>query len=212
MLVSNGAKHSLMNIAEVLYDEGDEIIMFSPYWVTYPVQAQFVGAKPVVIETRGEDDFQPDLAQVRAAVTDRTVAILLNSPCNPTGAVYEPEIIEGIAQIGVENDLTIVSDEIYKAIRYDGRDYLSAASLPGMKEKTIIVDGVAKAYSMTGWRIGYAAGDPAHPDRLPTVADVVDHIDHIVAVAGIDHVGIGTDFDGGGGLADCVARSMSLPT
>ncbi|MGI5816878.1 MAG: pyridoxal phosphate-dependent aminotransferase [Armatimonadota bacterium] len=160
VLVSNGAKHSLMNIAEVMYDPGDEIICFSPYWVTYPVQAEFVGAKPVAIETRGEDDFQPDLDQVRAAITDRTVAMMINSPCNPSGAVYEPEIIEGLAQIAVEHDLTIISDEIYKHIIFDDAEHVSPAQLgEEVRERTLIVDGVAKTYAMTGWRIGWLIGD-----------------------------------------------------
>ncbi len=166
VIVSNGAKHSLMNIAEVMLDEGDEIIIFSPYWVTYPVQAEFAGAKPVFIETRGEDDFQPDLAQIRAAVTDRTVAILLNSPCNPTGAVYAPETIEGIAQIAVEKDLTIISDEIYKHIIFGDAKHLSPAQVSDeARARTLIVDGVAKTYAMTGWRIGWIIGDPAFIKR-----------------------------------------------
>lgn len=166
VLVSNGAKHSLMNIAEAMYDPGDEVICFSPYWVTYPVQAEFVGAKPVAIETRGEDDFQPDLDEVRAAVTDRSVAIMINSPCNPTGAVYEPEIIEGIAEIAVENDLAIISDEIYKHIIFDGAEHVSPAQLGDeVRERTLIVDGVAKTYAMTGWRIGWIIGDAAFVKR-----------------------------------------------
>ncbi|MFP4249799.1 MAG: pyridoxal phosphate-dependent aminotransferase [Armatimonadota bacterium] len=162
VLVSNGAKHSLMNIAQVMYDPGDEIICFSPYWVTYPVQAEFVGARPVAIETRGEDDFQPDLDEVRAAVTEKTVAIMINSPCNPSGAVYEPEIIEGLAEIAVENDLVIISDEIYKHIIFDGAKHVSPAQLGDeVRERTLIVDGVAKTYAMTGWRIGWLLGDAA---------------------------------------------------
>jgi aspartate aminotransferase len=166
VLVSNGAKHSLMNIAQVLYDAGDEVICFSPYWVTYPVQAQFVGAQPVAIETRGEDDFQPDLDEVRAAITDRSVAIMINSPCNPTGAVYEPAIIEGIAEIAVEHDLAIISDEIYKHILYDDARHLSPAALGDeVRDRTIIVDGVAKSYAMTGWRIGWILADAAFVKR-----------------------------------------------
>ncbi|MFW5866508.1 MAG: pyridoxal phosphate-dependent aminotransferase, partial [Armatimonadota bacterium] len=162
VLVSNGAKHSLMNIAEAMYDPGDEVICFSPYWVTYPVQAEFAGASPVAIETRGEDDFQPDLDDVRAAITDRSVAIMINSPCNPSGAVYEPEIIEGIAEIAVEHDLAIISDEIYKHIIYDGARHLSPAQLGDeVRDRTLIVDGVAKTYAMTGWRIGWLLGDAA---------------------------------------------------
>jgi aspartate aminotransferase len=166
VLVSNGAKHSLMNIAQVLYDEGDEVICFSPYWVTYPVQAQFVGAQPVAIETRGECDFQPDLDEVRAAVTESSVAIMINSPCNPTGAVYEPAIIEGIAEIAVEHDLAIISDEIYKHILYDDAEHLSPATLgDDVRDRTIIVDGVAKSYAMTGWRIGWILADAAFVKR-----------------------------------------------
>lgn len=165
VLVSNGAKHCLMNIAETMFDPGDEIILFTPYWVTYPVQAEFVGAKPVTVET-DPVTFQPDPADVRDAVTDRTVAILMNSPCNPTGAVYEREVVEGLAEIAVENDLVLISDEIYKHIMFDDAVHLSPAQLGDeVRERTLIVDGVAKTYAMTGWRIGWIIGDPAFIKR-----------------------------------------------
>lgn len=161
-IVSNGAKHSLMNIAATLVNPGDEVIIFAPYWVTYPDQVKLCDGRPVVIETRGEDDFQPDLNAVRAAVSDYTVAILINSPCNPTGAVFGRELLEGIAEIALEHDLIIISDEIYKHILFDGRRHVSPAQLGDeIKARTLIVDGVAKSYSMPGWRIGWVLG-PEH--------------------------------------------------
>lgn len=162
-IVSNGAKHSLMNIATALVNPGDEVIVFAPFWVTYPDQIKLCDGRPVVIETRGEDDFQPDLDAVRAAVSDYTVAILINSPCNPTGAVFGRETMEGIAEIALEHDLTIISDEIYKHILFDGRQHVSPAQLGDeIKARTLIVDGVAKSYSMPGWRIGWVLG----PQRI----------------------------------------------
>lgn len=162
-IVSNGAKHSLMNIATALINPGDEVIVFAPYWVTYPDQIKLCDGRPVVIETRGADDFQPDLDAVRAAVSDYTVAILINSPCNPTGAVFGRETMEGIAEIALEHDLTIISDEIYKHILFDGREHVSPAQLgEEVKARTLIVDGVAKSYSMPGWRIGWVLG----PQRI----------------------------------------------
>lgn len=162
-IVSNGAKHSLMNIATTLVNPGDEVIVFAPFWVTYPDQIKLCDGRPVVIETRGADDFQPDLDAVRAAVSDYTVAILINSPCNPTGAVFGRETMEGIAEIALEHDLTIISDEIYKHILFDGRQHVSPAQLgEEVKARTLIVDGVAKSYSMPGWRIGWVLG----PQRI----------------------------------------------
>jgi aspartate aminotransferase len=151
-----------MNIAATLVNPGDEVIIFAPYWVTYPDQVKLCDGRPVVIETRGEDDFQPDLDAVRAAVSDYTVAILINSPCNPTGAVFGRELLEGIAEIALEHDLIIISDEIYKHILFDGRRHVSPAQLGDeIKARTLIVDGVAKSYSMPGWRIGWVLG-PEH--------------------------------------------------
>ncbi len=160
VLISNGAKHSLMNVFQTLVEPGDEVIVFAPYWVTYPDQIRFCGGKVKVIMTRGEDDFQPDLEEVRAAVTDRTVALLVNTPCNPSGAVYSREVIEGLAALAIERDLVIISDEIYKHIIFDGAEHVSPATLGDeAKEQTLIIDGVAKSYSMTGWRIGWLVGD-----------------------------------------------------
>ncbi len=158
VLVSNGAKHTLMNLAMALVQPGDEVIVISPYWVTYPDQISVCGGRPVVVETRDEDDFQPDLEEVERAVTDYTVAIVLNSPCNPTGAVYAREVVEGLAEIAIAHDLVVISDEIYKDIIFDDNEHISPAALDGMQERTVIVDGVAKSYAMTGWRIGWMLG------------------------------------------------------
>ncbi|MFO7945698.1 MAG: pyridoxal phosphate-dependent aminotransferase [Armatimonadota bacterium] len=157
--ISNGAKHALSNVFATLLDPGDEVIMLAPYWVTYPEIIGVYGGQIVPVMTSGENDFQPDLNEVAAAVTDSTVAICINSPNNPSGGVLADDVLEGIAKIVVDNDLVMVSDEIYKDILFDGMDYTSPASLPGMKERTIIIDGVAKSYAMTGWRIGWSIAE-----------------------------------------------------
>jgi aspartate aminotransferase len=156
VVVSNGGKHALMNIWRTLLNPGDEVLLFAPYWVSYPEQVRMAGGVPVVISTSGDTDFQPDLDEVRAKIGKRTVAMLINSPSNPTGGVFTAETIEGLARIAQSNGLTIISDEIYKHILFDGRKHASTAQLDAdLKERTIIADGVAKTYAMTGWRIGW---------------------------------------------------------
>jgi aspartate aminotransferase len=156
VVVSNGGKHALMNVWRTLLDPGDEVLLFAPYWVSYPEQIRMAGGVPKVIPTSGDNDFQPDLDQVRAAITKRTVAMLINSPSNPSGGVFSQETIEGLGRIAQSNGLVIISDEIYKHILFDGRTHCSTAQLDDdLKERTIIVDGVAKTYAMTGWRIGW---------------------------------------------------------
>ena len=154
--ISNGAKHALSNVFATLVEPGDEVIVLAPYWVTYPELIKLYGGKTVEILCSGENGFQPDISEVADAITDKTVAICTNSPNNPSGGVLSEQSTRDIASLVVEHDLTLVSDEIYKAILFDGMDYMSPASLPGMKERTIIIDGVAKKYSMTGWRIGWS--------------------------------------------------------
>lgn len=161
VIVSNGAKHSLLNIFQTLLDPGDEVIIIAPYWVTYPDQIRYSEGTPVVIETSGANDFAPDLDQVRDAITDKTVALVMNSPCNPTGAIYSPETIAGLAAIAIEKNIALISDEIYKQVIFDGAKHVSPASLSDeAKAQTLVVDGVAKTYAMTGWRIGWFLGDP----------------------------------------------------
>ncbi len=159
VIVSMGAKHSLYNISQALFDEWDEVIIFSPYWVTYPSQVLLAGAKPVFVECRPENGFNPDIADLKSKITSATKAIILNSPCNPTGAVYSNETIRKIADIAVADDLYLISDEIYDAIVYDDHKLLSPVQLGSdVKDRTILVNGMSKSFSMTGWRLGYALG------------------------------------------------------
>jgi aspartate aminotransferase len=162
VVVSNGGKHALMNIWRTLLNPGDEVILFAPYWVSYPEQIRLTGAKSTVIMTSGANDFQPDLGEVAAAIAPHTKAILINSPSNPSGAVFDRATMEGLGDLACQHDLAIVSDEIYKHILYDGREHLSTAMFSDeLKERTIIADGVAKTYAMTGWRIGWLIAPPA---------------------------------------------------
>ncbi|MDI6791936.1 MAG: pyridoxal phosphate-dependent aminotransferase [bacterium] len=171
ILISCGAKHSLFNALFVLCDEGEEVIIPSPYWVSYEEQVKMAGAAPVIInETREENDFKLTGELFRQAITNKTKALLLNSPCNPTGSVYEREELEELAGIAVEKGIYIISDEVYEYIIYDGKRHLSLASLnPQIKDLTITINAVSKAYSMTGWRIGYAAGPKEIIDAMDNV-------------------------------------------
>ncbi|MEW6607194.1 MAG: pyridoxal phosphate-dependent aminotransferase [bacterium] len=157
ILISSGAKHSLFNAIFVLADEGDEVIIPAPYWVSYEEQVKMAGATPTIVQTNDDFKLTPELFE--KAITPQTKLLILNSPCNPTGAVYEKDELEALAEIAVENGIYIVSDEIYEYLIYDGQRHFSIASLnPAVKDLTITINGVSKAYSMTGWRIGYAAG------------------------------------------------------
>ncbi len=159
ILVSCGAKHTLYNIAEALFEAGDEVLIPAPFWVSYQDQVLLNDATPVLVHTREEDGYAITADMLKARITPRTKAIIVNSPCNPTGATYDRASLEGIAQIALAHDLAIISDEIYEKITYDGVRPISIASLGrDVAARTIIVNGVSKAYAMTGWRIGYAAG------------------------------------------------------
>jgi aspartate aminotransferase len=156
VVVSNGGKHALMNAWEAILEPGDEVIVFAPYWVSYVAQIELCGGVPKIVVTTAEDNFQPDPEQVRNAVSPRTAAILINSPSNPTGQVIERSLIHEIAQIALEADFWIVTDEIYRYLLFDGREHFSPAMISDeVRQKTILVDGASKAYSMTGWRIGW---------------------------------------------------------
>ncbi|MGE0398043.1 MAG: pyridoxal phosphate-dependent aminotransferase, partial [Kofleriaceae bacterium] len=159
VLVSNGAKHSLYNLFQALIDPGDEVLIPAPYWVSYPDMVMLAGGRPVILETRAEDDFAVTAAQVGAACSPKTRAIVLNNPSNPTGSVYTRAQIEALAKICVEKDLLIISDDIYRQLVYGDAEYVSIATVhPEAAKRTILVDGVSKTYAMTGWRIGYTAG------------------------------------------------------
>ena len=159
ILISCGAKHSLYNIAQALFDEGDEVILPAPYWVSYPDQIRLQGATPVILPTAEADGFCPTAAALGRALTPRTKAVILNSPNNPTGAVYSRPVLEELGRALLGHRCFIISDEIYEYFVYDGATHWSLASLqPDLLPRMIVVNGVSKSYAMTGWRIGYAAG------------------------------------------------------
>ena len=162
VVVSNGAKHVLHNVFTVLLDPGDEVIIPAPYWVSYAELVKLTGAKPVIVQTRQEDDFKLTVEQFRAAVTDKTKILLLCSPSNPTGSMYSPEELGALADVVLERDLVVVADEIYDRLVYEGHTFASFPTVrPGLQDRTVVVNGVSKTYAMTGWRIGWALA-PAH--------------------------------------------------
>ena len=159
IIVSCGAKHSLYNIAEALYDAGDEVILPAPYWVSYPDQIVLNSAAPVIVKTDEGNAFKITPEILKANLSKKTKALILNSPSNPTGLAYDRKSLEAIAEIAVKHDFYIISDEIYEKLIYDGFEHISIASLGGeIKQRTIVVNGISKSYAMTGWRIGFAAG------------------------------------------------------
>jgi len=160
VLVSCGAKHSLFNLAQVLWEEGDEIIVPAPYWVSYPEIIRYAGAKPVIIDTLSENKFKVTPDQIESATTPNTRAIIINSPSNPTGSAYNKEELGAIAECALRNKLLIVSDEIYEKIVFDGFEQYSICSLgKEVQDNSVLINGVSKSYAMTGWRIGYLAAN-----------------------------------------------------
>lgn len=155
IVVSTGAKHSIANVFMCLLNEGDEVVIFSPYWVSYAEIIKLAGGVPVLIEGTLENNFKATAAQLEAALTDKTKAVIYSSPCNPTGSVFSKEELEAIAEVVKKRDnLMVVADEIYELINFTGQ-HASIAALPGMFERTITVNGFSKGYAMTGWRVGY---------------------------------------------------------
>ena len=158
IVISCGGKHSCFNTIMALCQEGDEVIIPSPYWVSYPEMVKMAGATPVFVQGTDATEFKITAEQLRNAVTPRTKLLILNSPCNPTGSVYTREELKALADVCVEKDLYIMSDEIYEKLCYDGAQHVSIATIsPQAAERTVIVSGLSKAYSMTGWRIGITA-------------------------------------------------------
>ncbi|WP_018249160.1 pyridoxal phosphate-dependent aminotransferase [Orenia marismortui] len=158
VIVSSGAKSSLFNAIQALVEVGDEVILPAPYWVSYPEQIKFAGGIPVVVETSEDNSFKMTAKDLKEAITAKTKAVIINSPSNPTGAVYSKEELEEIAQVAIEEDIFVISDEIYRKISYSNKAVSIASLGEEIKDRTLIIDGVSKAYAMTGWRIGYAVG------------------------------------------------------
>ncbi len=159
IIVCTGAKHALYTLFQVILDEGDEVIIPTPYWVSYPEQVKLAGGHPVYVEGKEEQAFKVTVDQLEEVVSSRTKAVIINSPSNPTGSIYTPDELEQIGAFCLKHDILIVSDEIYEKLVYDGAEHTSIAQLSDkLKQQTIIINGVSKSHSMTGWRIGYAAG------------------------------------------------------
>lgn len=160
IIITNGAKHALYTLFQVLLDQGDEVIIPSPYWVSYPEQVKLAEGVPVFVEGKEENQYKITPEQLEKAVSPRTKAFVLNSPGNPTGMMYTREELEKLGEVCLKHDILIVSDEIYEKLVYGGNRHVSIATIsPELKAQTVIINGVSKSHSMTGWRIGYAAGN-----------------------------------------------------
>lgn len=172
IIISSGAKHSIFNALMAIINAGDEVIIGVPYWVSYPEMVKLAGGKPVFINTKEENDFKFTVSDLEDAKTNKTKAIILNSPSNPTGSIYSREELEKIAEWAVNNNVMVISDEIYEKLVYDG-EHISIASLnEDIKNLTIVINGMSKAYAMTGWRIGFLA---AHKDIAKVISNIQSH-------------------------------------
>jgi aspartate aminotransferase len=157
--VGNGAKHILYNAFQAILNPQDEVIVPTPYWVSYPEQVLLAGGTPVFVEGKESNDFKIKPEQLRAVITEKTRALIINSPSNPTGSIYSREELTSLAELCLQNNILMISDEIYEKLIYDGAEHSSVASLNQQcYENTLVVNGMSKPYAMTGWRIGYAAG------------------------------------------------------
>lgn len=172
IVVSNGAKHSLVNAFMAILNPGDEVIIPGPFWVSYPEMVKIADGTPVIVDTAEENEFKVKPCDLQKALTDKTKAIVINSPSNPTGMVYTKEELKEIADFAVENDLYVVSDEIYEHLIYEGEHISIASFNEEIKKRTIVINGVSKTYAMTGWRIGFAA---AAPEIAKIMANLQSH-------------------------------------
>jgi aspartate aminotransferase len=160
IIVTSGAKHALYTLFQVLLNDGDEVIIPTPYWVSYPEQVKLAGGNPIIVEGKQENSYKITAEQLAGSVTKKTKAVIINSPSNPTGMIYSSDELKAIGQVCLEKNILIISDEIYEKLVYGGNSHTSIAEISeDLKEQTIIINGVSKSHSMTGWRIGYAAGN-----------------------------------------------------
>ncbi|MBI4546634.1 MAG: pyridoxal phosphate-dependent aminotransferase [Ignavibacteriae bacterium] len=161
ILVSCGAKHSIFNALQAICNKGDEVVLASPYWVSYPEMVKLVDAKPVIVQTTPETNFKITPVQLKRAINAKTKAFIFNTPCNPTGSVYSQGEIEELADVIADTGIYVISDEIYEKVIYDGVKHFSIGAIKQIKDHVITVNGVSKAYAMTGWRIGYLGAPKA---------------------------------------------------
>jgi aspartate aminotransferase len=168
IIVSNGAKQSCFNAIMAVCCEGDEVIIPAPYWLSYPDMVRLAGAEPIIVQTTQENDWKMTPQQFEEAMSPRTKMVIINSPGNPTGSVYTKEELRALVEVAAEEEITILSDEIYESLTYDGAEHVSVASLtPEAKDLTITVNGFSKAYAMTGWRLGYLGA----PEKIAKAID-----------------------------------------
>ena len=168
IIVSNGAKQSCFNAIMAVCGEGDEVIIPAPYWLSYPDMVRLAGAEPVIVQTTQENDWKMTPQQFEEAMSPRTKMVIINSPGNPTGSVYSKEELRSIVEVAADEEITILSDEIYESLTYDGAEHVSIASLtPEARDLTITVNGFSKAYAMTGWRLGYLGA----PEKIAKAID-----------------------------------------
>jgi len=168
IIVSNGAKQSCFNAIMAVCGEGDEVIIPAPYWLSYPEMVRLAGAEPVIVQTTQENDWKMTPAQFEEAMSPRTKMVIINSPGNPTGSVYTKDELRALVEVAADEEITILSDEIYESLTYDGAEHVSVASLtPEAKDLTITVNGFSKAYAMTGWRLGYLGA----PEKIAKAID-----------------------------------------
>jgi len=172
VMVASGAKHALSTLFQAILDPGDEVIVPAPYWVSYPEQIKLSDGVPVILETTEASRFKVTRNLLEQHITPKTKALVLNSPSNPTGMVYTKEELEMVADVAIAHNLLVISDEIYEKLLYNGVTHLSIATLPHMRERTIIINGVSKSHAMTGWRIGYAIGPK---DIISAMTNLASH-------------------------------------
>jgi aspartate aminotransferase len=170
VMVSAGAKQVIFNAFHALLDEGDEVILPAPYWVSYSEIAKLAGATPVPVWSRPEDGFVPKVEAIKKAITPRTRMLVIVSPSNPTGAVYDEQTLRGLAELAVQNDFWLLTDDIYRSLVYGDAKFIQPATFgPEVKKRTIIADGVSKSFAMTGWRIGFALAPPPVIEAMGTL-------------------------------------------
>ena len=187
VMVTPGGKQALYEIIQTLIDDGDEVVLLDPAWVSYEAMVKLAGGNLARVDTTAHDfRLSESLPAIRETVSDETTLLVVNSPGNPHGMVYTDEAFEGLRDIAVEHDITVISDEIYKEITYDGREMTSLGSLDGMGERTITLNGFSKAYAMTGWRLGYFAG----PEELVEQAGKVHSHSVSCATNFVQHAGV----------------------
>ncbi len=186
VVVSNGAKHSIHNVLTSLCGPGDEVIIPTPYWVSYSALVELTGATPVLVPTTQESGFCLQPEQFAAAVTDKTRLLMLNNPCNPTGAAYPVETLEGLARVAVEKQVPVLSDEIYSHLVYDDADFASLLAYPSLRDRVILLDGWSKTFAMTGWRLGYGVWPKALVPQIRKIITITHScVANVAQIAGL---------------------------